>query len=95
MVWLDYLIRFDGESFYRYEEKEGFPPDRSSYTVGKDQTGKVWIGRSQRRDGLWCYVDGAFQSVEVSLGASYAKFSVTAKAPNVVLYLNGGTLPGW
>ena len=69
----DYLIRFDGESFYRYDEKEGFPPDRSSYTVGKDQTGKVWIGRSQRRDGLWCYADGAFQSVEVNLGGELRK----------------------
>ena len=69
----NYLIRFDGESFYRYEEKEGFPPDRSSYTVGKDHTGKVWIGRSQRRDGLWCYVDGIFQSVEVNLGGELRK----------------------
>ena len=31
----DYLIRFDGQSFYRYDEKEGFPKDAVAY---------VWIG---------------------------------------------------
>ncbi len=63
----DYLIRFDGTSFHRYEEEEGFPQDYTSYIVGKDHTGKVWIGRHHRRDGLWYYADGAFQSVRVDL----------------------------
>ncbi|MCY3683475.1 MAG: sigma 54-interacting transcriptional regulator [Gemmatimonadetes bacterium] len=91
----DYLIRFDGESFYRYDEKEGFPPDQSSYTVGKDHTGKVWIGRSQRRDGLWCYADGTFQSVEVNLGGELRKIQCDREGrmwfctSTGVLYWNG------
>ena len=64
----DYLIRFDGTSFHRYEEKEGFSPDSSSYTVAQDHTGRVWIGRGGDRDKLWCYVDGTFHLVRVDLG---------------------------
>ena len=44
----DYLIRFDGTSFHRYEEKEGFPQSLISYAVAQDSTGHVWIG--QRAD---------------------------------------------
>ena len=69
----DYLIRFDGESFHRYEEEEGFPQDGNVYSVGRDPTGKVWIGRLGHQDGLWCYADGAFQSVQVDLGGGLRK----------------------
>jgi len=64
----DYPIRFDGTAFHRYDEKEGFPQDGNVYTVGKDPSGKVWIGRLGHRDGLWCYADGSFQYVQVDLG---------------------------
>ena len=69
----DYLIRFDGESFHRYEEEEGFPQDKNSYALCHDQTGKVWIGRRGYQDGFWCYADGAFQSIQVDLGGSLRK----------------------
>ena len=61
----DYLIRFDGESFHRYEEEEGFPQAYISYIVGQDHTGKVWIGLPRNRDILHYYANGAFQSVQV------------------------------
>ena len=64
----DYPIRFDGQSFHRYDEKEGFLQDGNVYTVGRDPSGKVWIGRLGHRDGLWCYADGTFQYVQVDLG---------------------------
>ena len=64
----DRLIRFDGEFFHRYEEKDGFPYEGTAYVLGQDHTGKVWIGRFGNRDELWCYADGAFQSVQVNLG---------------------------
>ncbi len=64
----DYLIRFDGTSFHRYEEKEGFSKSRTQYTVCRDLTGKMWIGEYGHRDGLWCYADGTFQYVQVDLG---------------------------
>ncbi|MCY3870220.1 MAG: sigma 54-interacting transcriptional regulator [Gemmatimonadetes bacterium] len=69
----DYPIRFDGQSFHRYDEKEGFPRDGNVYSVGKDPAGKVWIGRLGHRDGLWCYADGSFQSVQVDLGGKLRK----------------------
>ena len=69
----DYLIRFDGASFHRYEEEEGFPPGRTSYAVGQDHTGKVWIGRPGYGDRLWCYADGTFQSVQTDLGGALRK----------------------
>ena len=56
----NYLIRFDGTSFHRYEEKEGFPPGKISYAVGQDNTGKVWVGQHESKNELWCYVDGTF-----------------------------------
>ena len=69
----NYLIRFDGTSFHRYDEKDGFPQDGTAYVVDKDHTGKVWIGRFENRDELWCYADGAFQSVQVDLGGALRK----------------------
>ena len=63
----DYLIRFDGESFHRYEEEEGFPQAYISYVLGQDHTGKVWIGLPLHRDILHYYAHGAFQSVQVDL----------------------------
>ena len=68
----DRLIRFDGESFHRYEEDEGFPRAAHSYVVGQDPTGKVWGSRSSRRYTLWYYADGTFQSV-VGLDGSLRK----------------------
>ena len=63
----DYLIRFDGTSFHRYEEKEGFPRSLISYAVAHDSTGHVWIGQRAHQNHLWYYADGHFQSVEVDL----------------------------
>jgi len=69
----NYLIRFDGESFHRYDEKDGFPQDGTAYAVDTDHTGKVWIGRYGNRDELWCYANGTFQSVQVDLGGPLRK----------------------
>ena len=63
----DYLIRFDGTSFHRYEEKEGLPPCQTAYAVHRDDNGKVWFGHRRLQNELWCYVDGAFRSVQVDL----------------------------
>ena len=60
----DHLIRFDGESFHRYEEEEGFPRARAGYAMSQDHTGKVWIGWIQKGR-LQFYADGTFQSVKV------------------------------
>ena len=62
----EYPIRFDGTSFHRYEEEEGFSQTENSYTVSQDHSGKVWIGRLGYGDRLWCY-DGTFESVQVDL----------------------------
>ena len=74
-MWLgfDYLIRFNGTSFHRYEEEEGIPQCRKSYAVGQDDTGKVWFGQSEYQNQLWCYFDGTFQPVQVDLGGSLRK----------------------
>ena len=69
----DYLIRFNGTSFHRYEEEEGIPQCRTSYAVGQDYTGKVWFGQSGHRNQLWCFVDGTFQPVQVDLGGPLRK----------------------
>ena len=63
----DYLIRFDGTSFHRYEEKEGFPQSLISYAVAHDSTGHVWIGQRAHQNHLWYYADGNFQSVQIDL----------------------------
>ena len=69
----NYLTRFDGTSFHRYEEKEGFPRHPTSYVVGQDSTGHVWIGHRKYRNKLWCYADGTFQSVQADLGGVLRK----------------------
>ena len=69
----NHLIRFDGTSFHRYEEKEGFPNLWMSYAVGQDDTGKLWIGQRGPQNGLWCYTDGSFQPVQVDLDSSLRK----------------------
>ncbi len=66
----DYLIRFDGHSFHRYEKEEGFPQRQMSYAVGCDHTGKVWFGQRGHQNDLWCYADGYFQPVQVELGGA-------------------------
>ena len=70
----DYLIRFDGQSFHRYEEKEGFPKGDTGYTVaavGQDSLGHVWIVHHNHgyQNNLWYYADGNFQSVRVDWGS--------------------------
>ena len=67
-LWFGFkdLIRFDGESFHRYEEDEGFPRIRPGYSVGQDHTGKVWIGR-KGRGLLYFYDNNTFQSVKEGL----------------------------
>ena len=69
----NYLIRFDGESFRRYEQKDGFSREGTAYALDTDHTGKVWIGRFENQDKLWCYADGTFQSVQVDLGGALRK----------------------
>ena len=69
----DRLIRFDGTSFHRYGEEEGFPYSLISYAVGRDDTGKVWVGQHEHENQLWCYVDGTFQPVQVDLGSPLRK----------------------
>ena len=70
-LWFGFgcLSRFDGTSFHRYGEEEGFPRSNISYAVGRDDTGKVWVGQHEHENQLWCYVDGTFQPVQVDLGS--------------------------
>ena len=69
----NYLTRFDGTSFHRYEEKEGFPRHPTSYVVGRDNTGHVWIGHRKYENNLWCYADDSFQPIQVDLGGILRK----------------------
>ena len=91
----DYLIRFDGTSFHRYDEKEGFRKSRTQYAVCRDLTGKMWIGRYGHRDGLWCYADGTFQYVQVDLGGRLRKIQCDREGrmwfstPKEVVYQDG------
>ena len=66
-LWFGFenLIRFDGESFHRYEKDDGFPRTRAGYTVGQDHTGKMWIGWIQ--DGRFHFYDDSTQSIKVGL----------------------------
>ena len=90
----DHLIRFDGESFHRYEEDEGFPR-AYSYVVSQDPTGKVWISRMGCRDTLWYYADGTFQSVQVGRDGKLRKIQFDREGRmwlctnNGVLYQDG------
>ena len=80
-LWFGFgcLSRFDGTSFHRYGEEEGFPRSNISYAVGRDDTGKVWVGQDNNEkvwvgqcnneNDLWCYADGTFQPVQVDLGS--------------------------
>ena len=91
----EYPIRFDGASFHRYEEKEGFVQAHISYAVSLDHTGKVWIGRLGKGDRLWCYTDGSFQSIQVDLGGWLRKIQCDGTGRmwlctlNEVLYQDG------
>ena len=91
----NHLIRFDGTSFHRYEEKEGFPDLWMSYAVGQDDTGKVWIGQRGPQNGLWCYADGSFQPVQVDLDSDLRKIQCDGTGrmwfctSNGVLYQDG------
>ena len=69
----NYLTRFDGTSFYRYEDKDGFRQDGTASVLDTDHTGKVWIGQFERTQKLWCYADGTFESVQVDLGGQLRK----------------------
>ncbi len=70
----DYLIRFDGTSFYRYDERDGFPQYQNSYAVCRDDRGRVWFGQRQgSRNDLWHYTDGKFQEVQLDLGDTLRK----------------------
>ena len=69
----EYPIRFDGTSFHRYEEEEGFPQAHVSYALSQDHAGKVWIGRLGQGDRLWCYTDGSFESVQVDLSGGWLR----------------------
>ena len=66
-LWFGFenLIRYDGESFHRYEADDGFPRIRAGYAVGQDHTGKVWIGWIQ--DGRFHFHDNSTQSIKVGL----------------------------
>ena len=69
----DYLIRFDGTFFHRYEKKEGFPKSKTSYAVGQDSAGKVWVGQRGHQNDLWCYAYGTFQAAQIDLGGGLRK----------------------
>ena len=91
----EYPIRFDGASFHRYEEEEGFSQAYISYAVSQDHTGKVWIGQLGYGDKLWCYADGSFQSIQVDLGGWLRKIQCDREGRmwfctlNEVLYQDG------
>ena len=72
-IWFgfDYPIRFDGTSFhrYRYNGEEDFPQVPFSYALGRDATGKIWVGQHGHQNQLWFYADGKFQPVQVDLGS--------------------------
>ena len=91
----NYLIRFDGTSFYRHDEKEGFSEQWISYAVGRDDTSKVWFGHHKSENGLWCYADGSFQPVQVDLDSDLRKIQCDGTGrmwfctSNGVLYQDG------
>jgi len=74
-IWFgfDYLVRFDDESFFRYDVEDGFPQDATCYVVGSDQAGTVWIGRAGDQQGLWRYANGTFCRESVELGGMLRK----------------------
>ena len=97
-MWFGFknLIRFNGASFYRYEEKDGIPPGYTSYVVGQDNTGKVWFGQHGLQNELWFYADGNFQAVQIDLGDVLRKIQCDREGrmwfctSEGVLYQDGG-----
>ncbi|MDE2955018.1 MAG: triple tyrosine motif-containing protein, partial [Gemmatimonadota bacterium] len=85
----EYPIRFNGTSFHRYEEEEGFSQAEISYAVSQDHTGKVWIGQLGYGDKLWCYADGSFQSIQVELGGWLRKIQCDGTGRMWLCTLNG------
>ena len=91
----EYPIRFDGTSFHRYEEEEGFSRARIRYILEQDHTGKVWIGKFGYGDRLWWYADGAFESLQVDLGLRLRNIQCDREGrmwfgtPKGVLYQDG------
>ena len=63
-TWDNGVSRFDGDEFQNFTKQDGLIDDR---------TYKVWIGRFENRDELWCYADGTFESVQVDLGGPLRK----------------------
>ena len=90
-LWIgaEYPIRFDGTSFHRYEEEEGFSQAYISYAVSQDHTGKVWIGRLGYGDRLWCYADGNFQSIQADLSGWLRKIQCDREGRMWFCTLNG------
>ncbi len=90
-LWIgaEYPIRFDGTSFHRYGEEEGFSQAEISYAVSQDHTGKVWIGQLGYGDKLWCYADGSFQSIQVELGGWLRKIQCDREGRMWLCTLNG------
>ena len=68
-LWIgaEFPIRFDGESFHRYTEDDGFSRAHRSYLVSTDHSGTVWIGRQGDGERVWRYTDGAFDPVALDL----------------------------
>ena len=69
----DHPVRFDHETFRRYDEEEGFPRAEIGYVVGRGHGGKVWIGLPRSQDSLYCYDDTTFRSVQVDVGGGLLK----------------------
>ena len=69
----DHPVRFDHESFRRYDKEEGFPRAEIGYVVGRGHGGKVWIGLPRSQDSLYCYDDTTFRSVQVDVGGGLLK----------------------
>ena len=85
----EYPIRFDGTSFHRYEEEEGFSQAGVSYALSQDNTGKVWIGQLGHGDKLWCYADGSFESIQVDLGGWLRKIQCDGEGRMWLCTLDG------
>lgn len=69
----NYLIRYDGKSFHRYEEEDGFPQVHISYILGQGPAGNVWINMPRDRGILHYPANGAFQSFQVDLTGGLRK----------------------
>lgn len=67
-IWIgaEFPVRFDGASFRSYDEDDGFPRTEMGYTVSRDLSGKVWLGRLGYGEQVWHYSDDTFHSVEAN-----------------------------